>query len=826
MQLPEYRSVYLYRFYSKEKNMLRHAFILLFCLICAAPSIGFAAALENALQGTVIDSATQAPLPGVSIRINGSSKGTYSGSKGVFRLPVKNSKSLVRFSLVGYQPLEQILETGSPAPIIIKLKPSSIRTGNVEVMAELPARQIISRAIAKKEENQKKIHTLEATLYSKINFDIDGQTFGRLKDKDKTGILESFSKLYQDFDNDKRHIVLQQRRQTANISADNNLAVFTNFISFYAERIPIQNASITGPLADDAFSVYDYQVKERIMLDEKLVYVLTVKPITTTYPAFQGTLKIIDGTYNLIEADLQPTGTSAIAFIKDLRFEQKFEQMPGDLWVPAYLTISARANVQIIQGLAEVDALFTGTSIAGDIKVNQPIPDSIFAPREITDFEDMREDKEDKKPRKDYTLRARNGFFTINSDADSIRKEFWDENGLSSLSEDEKSKYAKVDSIVKNSSEFDDENTNAASFDYSPRLNFHRAGGWIPGIALALNGKKININSTIQYAFGSKKLLAGLGGRLQLNRYMQLNARLFNDYSTIQPAGNYPANVAIASLFGPDYSDYYIESGWEAGLRARYKLLSGSINTRFSRQFSANNQVERPILNSTPYRANPEIMDGNWRTISSEISWNYTTSVLPQLAFDTRIGFRLRAVHAELLENSFTWRQAEAAAQLQQPTFGTGYAPMNLRISFFAGIADKYAPVQGLFPMLQASAALPQFGDFLTAPAGRMGGTSYVRAAAEHNFSDLFWRAAGLPLYEGRGIEFILTAATGRYFNPAATGPYTSTGTEWYTEAGFGIGKIPIFVSNVIFLRFDASFGVLGMAKGRSGWSIGASTPF
>jgi hypothetical protein len=129
----------------------------------------------------------------------------------------------------------------------------------------------------------------------------------------------------------------------------------------------------------------------------------------------------------------------------------------------------------------------------------------------------------------------------------------------------------------------------------------------------------------------------------------------------------------------------------------------------------------------------------------------------------------------------------------------------------------------------------------MTAPIGIYGGDGYLAAHAEHNFNDLIWRWLGLPTYEGRGLEFIISAAAGRWDSEpgdtaapagvrtgglAIRGRYFPTGDDWYAEAGVGLGKIPTFISNVAFLRLDARMGV-GRIAGRN-WGLGLtlSTPF
>jgi hypothetical protein len=118
-----------------------------------------------------------------------------------------------------------------------------------------------------------------------------------------------------------------------------------------------------------------------------------------------------------------------------------------------------------------------------------------------------------------------------------------------------------------------------------------------------------------------------------------------------------------------------------------------------------------------------------------------------------------------------------------------------------------------------------RFGQFYSAPIARFGGTEFVALHAQHNFSDILWRLLGLPTSDGRGLEFILAGSAGRYLQREPDG-YLPTGGGWYSELGFGVGKIPTFISNVVYLRFDARWGIGPLGKGNWGGVVGISSPF
>src|SRR5690606_31323429 len=138
-----------------------------------------------------------------------------------------------------------------------------------------------------------------------------------------------------------------------------------------------------------------------------------------------------------------------------------------------------------------------------------------------------------------------------------------------------------------------------------------------------------------------------------------------------------------------------------------------------------------------------------------------------------------------------SFRSVEGGLRLAIPTIPTGYSPMMLTISAQGGMGSDNLPIQYQFRMHTSHAFVGRFGSFFSAPTALYGGTRYVAVSAEHDFTDILWRAIGLPTYEGRGLELSLSAAAGRFENRSITG-YAPTGDEWYTEAGFGIGRIPI----------------------------------
>jgi len=777
--------------------MMRHFLPALLLLLAAIPLHSQQAI---PLEGTVIDAETGAPISGAMIHVPGMNRRTYTSSKGSFRLPLTAGEHRVIASSIGYLDTTFTAGTGG-APLVIRLHASALPLTSVEVTAPLPADQIIRRAIERKDENQRKARTVQGLLYSKISFTIEGDAFGQIKDEDRQTIIETFSRAYYSDRGPRLKVI--QRRQTANIPAGSNLLAVGNFISFYDDDLPVLNARIPSPLNASTLGRYNFDVRERASLNGQTVYVIDVTPTTTVLPAFEGTISIVADTYNLIEVDLRPSASTAIAFIRDLRLHQKFEKFHDDIWQPTLLEVSGTGAVEIVRGFAEVTGHITATSIFTELRINEPIPDSVYADEQI---------------------------ITAAADADSVRSGFWEGNALSELSEHEKEVYAHVDSLV---TAADTTSTEAGvTFNASPYLDFNRVAGATPGLQFTSRYGPVRIDLTGAYAFGMKEWLGSAAGTINVLNTdvatLNLRGEVFSSVATTTSDLTIPRiiNTAVAALFHRDYHDYYRSDGWKTGIDFGIADINGSVDFQNARHFDLVNTVAHSIFSSKPFRPNPQVPEGTYSTLHGELSWGATDqSIVISSSPSGGIGARVAGLYGEHEGSGASFRSVEGGLRLAIPTIPTGYSPMMLTISAQGGMGSDNLPIQYQFRMHTSHAFVGRFGSFFSAPTALYGGTRYVAVSAEHDFTDILWRAIGLPTYEGRGLELSLSAAAGRFENRSITG-YAPTGDEWYTEAGFGIGRIPIFISNVIYLRFDARWGFGPLGRDRFGAVLGLTSPF
>lgn len=85
------------------------------------------------LQGTVVSATDGKPLQGVSVRVEAQKQRTSSSEDGSFILPVKHRNGIVKFTYIGYKPLEAEYSAG--VSLIIKMIPLENQLEEVEVVS-------------------------------------------------------------------------------------------------------------------------------------------------------------------------------------------------------------------------------------------------------------------------------------------------------------------------------------------------------------------------------------------------------------------------------------------------------------------------------------------------------------------------------------------------------------------------------------------------------------------------------------------------------------------------------------------------------------------
>ncbi len=790
---------------------------LLICIV----SFSYSYAKDITVFGKVLNKTSHEVINAASVKSKEQKKRVYTNLKGIFKLPLNSGNCTLEISALGYNSKTINIDNSySGDTLLILLDVNPIITREAIAIGEIEPKDVIKRAIAKKQENSKRLRTVNALLYSKLYFDVNGSALNSVSSDSKsisvsagsgedkkpsTALMETFSKKYIDKKEGIDITEIMQRRQTANIPAGNNVISFTDFINLYDEEVNLIDVKLPTPLSSDALDFYNFSIISKTNSDDKIIYNIGLKPRNPKSPGFTGSISVIEGTYDLIEADLRPSEATAISFVDSLHYLQKFTNVADSVWYPTYLEVNFNAGVKIIEGLAEINFKAKAISIMNEIEVNKPLPDSVY------------------KSKSKQMLK-------VASEADSIKPEFWENKALIALNDQEKQIYAEVDSLMSKIKK-DSVEESSFSYSFSPYLNFNRVESASTGISPEINIMGIPISGKAFYSWGTRKFYGDFDITKQIriadNFYGGLSVGAFSNIDRFSSDRSYSSlmNTISASLLHFDYYDYYSKSGFKASLFAKYPdYFDASITYENSRQSSLNTNTNKSIFTDKNWRINPCVISGDYKILFGKLKLGKMDDVNPTGDFDWELNINPFRGSSSSLSSNFQGVTADASINI--PLFATGYKPIALILNGKGGISDNNLPAQYQFRMASSLAIYSKMDNILTAYPGEFGGMSYFEVLTELKLSDYLWREIGLPLFDERGLELSLFASFAKYYSNNNPIIYQATESKYYAEVGFGFFRIPLPKTNLIYWSFNTRFGVGELAKGRFKLCVGLELPF
>lgn len=770
------------------------------CGICLAVAALWAQT-DVVVEGRVVDAQTGEPVAGASVVALRGQRGSYSSARGFFRLLLQQPEDTLLVRSLGYA--EARVPIGFPgAALEIRLQPLSLELAPVRVTAELSAEEIIHNAQLRRQLNWQRVQTAEVLLYSKLVVAVGGQGVSlwgqRAAEEDSSfAILETFSRYYYDAQRGQRAVILQ-RRQTRNVPPQVNTLVFGALGSLYQERVDFFTVSIPSPIGPEALERYRFRVRERKLWGrERLVYVLELEPRGRLYPAFEGEIGIVDSTFALVYADVRPSGSTALPFLRQVRFLQRCEPIGQEIWFPTFAEVSGVFDAVALQGVLQLGGWFKLSRIATEVRCNEPLPDSLFAVRQPVQVAPF---------------------------ADSVRAEFWQRSALTELSPQEVEIYRRMDSVGQRTGE-SGQGWLSELFSL-PFGRFTRVTGVQLGVAPRIRFGGVEASGVLAYAFarsvweGWGQLAVGLG-----RTPLRFAVRGFAWTGPMGWERTYAEAVTsvVAAVLGQDYYDWVYREGGavEGQVALPWASAVGIVRLEGFRLVGLPVRVERSLFGRTAFRANPVAAEGRYRVGVVAFRWGDGAEGL-SLRFPppgVHTDGAVEAVAGRWQDSTGGWRSFWGAVlrmQLELPTFSTGgYLPMKLRVWAEVG-EGREVPLPYVFRLRTTAGFLGRLGHLVTAPTGVYGGRRLWSIALEHGFSDLWWRALGLPTVRGRGPELSLTAAAAQTLRAEGT-PYRATGKALYAELGVGIGRLPLLVTELFTGRVDICAGVGPLARHRWG---------
>lgn len=783
------------------------------------------------VSGVVLDKETKKPVPSATVRIVGINRGTICLKNGKFRLPKRYfvNKSDIRVTAVGYKSKVLTLDLREDTTTIY-LAQDPVQLKEVVVIGDINVDEVIRRAIARKEANRNKYKTMQCLLYSKFMLENTMDLTSFISEDDTLqsvlfqGLIgENFSQRFIDIEKNIDKTVIVNRRQTANFPKAMNILTLDEFVDFSEDEISFGDAKIITPLHNNALTHYKFELLEKKLFEDKYVYVIKVIPNTKVYPTFQGTISIIEGTYQLIEVNLMLSGNTKILFFDNIAYYEKFENVSNDIWLPTYMENRADFSAKILPLLPALKLKWNMTAIVSDIALDKPLPDTIY--------QDNIENK------------------VVASYADSTKSEYWEENSLIALTEKEKEMYSEIDTAAKkldidvNSPELTNQKNDKSSSGFSllPYLRYNRVESFLVGIIPNLGISFVQLGGEAYYSFGQKQAFGSLGINFSNNIFRKresdalfsVGAKMFSKINVFgDPFHNAGLffNSLVLAVFHEDGYDYFRSDGWATNFNFAYRNLGFSIDYESRQDIAVQKTTDKGLFSQAELRENPTPEIGRFNLFKSIISFsnrNNTTSEHIQYRININSKFGIKE------ETSERFSYVLGLATLNFPIFETGYGNIIFLISAAGGLASKNLPVQSLFVPKTNSVYVDLSSDventFMTAYETGLGGTEYFSYHFSLDFKDWLWRLMRLPRIKGRGLEFAVNYTTGKFFNKGNTALaslYHSTLKGYYSELGVKIGRIPIPGTDLAFWAIEARLCVGEYAKGNWGATLQLNLPF
>lgn len=443
--------------------------------------------LAGVIKGKVTDEHGQT-LPYATIYLQGTTIGVTSNGKGDYELTVEPGLYKVVCQYIGFkQSTFNISITGNETvehSFVLKDQSLEMKEIVVKASTEDPAYPIIRNAIKRRKFHLSQVKSFQTSIYLKgaARSRKMPKKFMGQKVTDETDVVDSVGKgvlylteenadYYSDGDRDKTVI------HSVHVSGNDNGLGFSRFpsvITFYDNNVNIFGSDSRGfisPISENALFYYKYKLLGQFEEQGHTIYKIQVKQKRSYEPCFDGTIYIVDDEWAIHSLNMTLVKKSGMDIVDTMMVNQLFLPLQKDTWVIKNQLLYFTVN------MFGFDVTASAATVYNNQKVNQPIPDSIFAGRVVSIY-DKGANKKDSS--------------------------FWTEARPIPLEGDEKNDFVKKDSLVKKYSD-------PAYLD-----SMRRKGNKIKPLDLLVAGLSYSTKKN-KNRFSVNNMLLGLGADNMIN---------------------------------------------------------------------------------------------------------------------------------------------------------------------------------------------------------------------------------------------------------------------------------------------------------------------
>lgn len=703
----------------------------------------------DVISGTVVDAATGGELPGATIQIIGTYRGTIANARGRFQLRADRYpvRLLVRF--IGYE--SRTIDVAEPTDgLSVELVPVAFEMPEVVITGEDPAVRIMRRVIEEKQRWQASLETYSVDAYNR---------FRMANDTGIVSIWESRTRAFWHREHGVREVSLWQE-QTENMDIDDLLPAAMFVVNLYDDDIFLAGHTLRGVTHPDALDAYRFRLTGVRAIDDQQVFDISVEPKRRTGSGFRGTIAVLDSVYAMIHAELEP----AESFLfpppierMDIAYEQQFSSFGGDVWLP--VDLAAEFELEVSFGFLLNFPVFRigQMSRLSDFQINIALPDSLFESDDVMIEDSTFIASVRAAPAEDLrvplTPREELAYATIDSTM-TMEKAFkpggllgrfvnmsdGDDGGQDGSGDGEAGRSAATLGVPSMPNRLD--------LTIRPDIRFDRVEALRAGGRLTVEDRSsVRLWGGAAYLTGPEQtdLLAGAsageGRRIFAEYYGGVRARY---RSAVKKHLFNSASVLIGRV---DYYDWYESEGWRFGVtldRLPVRSTSSTLSYRTEHHRSMDQTIRRTVAGlETPAILNAPVSEGSFRSVSYELRWDGDDGIplgigpLETAEIEVERGFGGSA----LADEGF-WRVSGSVIDRIPTFYRRRLIPNALDVRINAGWSEGSLPPQRL-GIVDGSGTVTEFGNLRTRPDRPYQAGKWLQVSWEHSFRTIPFEMIG-----------------------------------------------------------------------------------
>lgn len=413
---------------------------------------------QPTIRGRVTDAATNEGIPGATVSLLHTDRGTSTDSLGNYVLTPIAQATRVRFTALGYKTITKQLDLNFSQTIDVELEEDFKALEEVVISGkgryrnrDNPAVELIRKVIEHKGANRlKRFDYVSFDAYEKIMMAVSnvpefvsnnaltrGYRFV-FENVDTTLVPgrsllpiyleESLSKRYQrQYPKGAKTVVTANKKTEldARYVNNENIQTYFNFIytdvDIYENNVLILNKPFLSPTADAAPLFYKFFITDTLSAAEGQFVELTFVPRNETDRLFSGRLHVtLDGNYGIRRADIRIDQKANLNWVNELTVSLRFHRHINGVYLPAY----SEMKINFGLGGSEGGAFGQRTQVYSRYDTETVIPPDVFSGKQ--------------------SVKA--------LDADRRPRTYWDSERPTELTTVEAKTYANLDSLQDNRS--------------------------------------------------------------------------------------------------------------------------------------------------------------------------------------------------------------------------------------------------------------------------------------------------------------------------------------------------------------------------------------